>query len=179
LIGGTAVATVALSFAFTWISYRTAVLGGASGAVLHPRRIESPFSLGKSTKASEFAETLRLSVYPGSIANESTLSRWLPAPNPKTGKGEGVSFLRLRAAIPPAQAAAWYKSQLGPNFVMKEGNLAAAVQGSEDWLSRVSANPNAEAILFLRSELGIREGVILEPGHGNAVLITIFRYSGI
>jgi hypothetical protein len=122
---------------------------------------------------------LRLPLYPGAIPDESTLGRWVHAPNPKSGKGESVALLRLQAVVPIEQVAVWYRTQLSVDFVRREGNLAAAVEGSERWLAKVSTNPNADAILFVRSEAGVREGVLLEAGHrSDQALIAIFRYGG-
>jgi hypothetical protein len=177
--GGAVIVTVALTFAFTWISYRKATLGTAPGVMLHPRRIETPFTLGTEIKPSEFAATLRLPIYPGALAEESTLSRWFPTPRPQSGKGKGVALLQLQAEGPLARAEVWYKDQLGTDFVRTDGNLAAIVEGSADWLRRVSRSPSANAVLFLRNQAGAQDGVLLEPNHGNdRVRITLFRYSG-
>jgi len=171
--------TVALACVFTWIAYRGVVLGAAPGAVLHPRRIETPFTLGKGIKPSEFAATLRLSIYPGSVAEESATTRWVPMPRPKSGKGVGLALLRLQAEAGPDQVESWYKNQLGADFVATRGNLAGAVREHE-WLQRILRGANdANAILFLRSQPTTADGVLLLPDEASKrVAITIFRYSG-
>ncbi len=179
LAGSLVTLTAILALLFTWITYRSATLGTAPGVVLHPQRIETPFTLAKGIKPAEFAAMMKLPIYPGSVADESTLSRWLPVPRPKSGKGVGLALLRLQAGVHPAQAEDWYKDQLGPDFVRTEGNLPATVEGTGDWLRRLSRNPNANAVLFLRSQPGTVDGVLLEPDHASErVLITIFRYGG-
>jgi hypothetical protein len=179
LAGSLVTLTAILALLFTWIAYRSAALGTAPGVALHPQRIETPFTLARGIKPSEFAAMVKLPIYPESVADESTLSRWLPVPRPKSGKGVGLALLRLRAGVRPAQAEDWYKDQLGPDFVRTEGNLPASVEGTGDWLRRLSRTPNANAVLFVRSQPGTVDGVLLEPNHASErVLITIFRYGG-
>jgi hypothetical protein len=180
LIGGLVILTLAMALVFTWIAYRSVTLGTAPGVVLHPRRIETPFTLGIEIKPTEFAAIMKLPLYPGSVADESTVSRWFPAPRPKSGKGVGLALLRLRAEVRPAQAEGWYKDHLGSDFVRTQGNLVGAAQGRADWLCRVSKNPDANSVLFLRSQPASEDGVLLEPDQASerVLLITIFRYSG-
>jgi len=179
MAGILATLTAILVLLFTWIAYRSAARGTPPGFALHPQRIETPFTLARGIKPSEFAAMMKLPIYLGSVADESTLSRWLPVPRPKSGKGVGLTLLRLQAEMRPAQVEGWYKDQLGPDFVRTQGNLAGAVERSAAWLSRVSRNPDANAVLFLRSQPTIEDGVLLEPDHASErVVITIFRYSG-
>jgi len=172
--------TAAMALLFTWIAYRSATLGSEPGVVIHPRRIETPFTLAKGIKPAEFAAVLRLPIYPRSVADESILSRWVPVPRRKSEKGVGLALLRLRAAVRPSYVESWYKDQLGPDFVRIQGNLAGAAGGSADWLRRVSRNPDANAVLFLRSQSATEDGVLLEPDRASErELITMFRYSGV
>lgn len=128
---------------------------------------------------SEFAATLRLPIYPGSVANESLVSRWVPMLRPKSGKGVGLALLRLRADALPNQVEGWYKDQLGTEFVRTQGNLAEAALDHADLRQRVSSNPNASAVLFVRKHETSADGVLLEHGQMNEqVVITIFRYGG-
>jgi len=130
----------------------------------HPRRIETPFTLGKGIRPSEFAATLRLPIYPGSVADESVISRWVATPGPKSAEGVGLALLRLRAAVGADQVEAWYKNQLGPDFVRTEGNLAGVVHRHPEWVQRILSDANnANAVLFLRSQVPSADGVLLEP----------------
>jgi hypothetical protein len=179
LAGSLVTLTAIQTLLFTWIAYRSAALGTPPGVLLHPQRIETPFTLARGINPAEFAAMMKLPTYPGSVADESTLSRWLPLPRPKSGKGVGLAFLRLQTGARPAQAEDWYKDQLGPDFVRIEGNPPATVGGTGDWLRRLSRNPNANAVLFLRSQPGTVDGVLLEPDQASQrVLITIFKYGG-
>jgi hypothetical protein len=180
LAGSLVTLTVILTLLFTWITYRSATLGTAPGVLLHPQRIQTPFTLGSGIKPAEFAAMVKLPIYPGSVAAESTLSLWLPVPRPKSGKGVGLALLRLQAGIRPALADGWYKDQLGPDFVRTQGNLVGTIDVRGDWLSRVSKNHDSNAVLFLRSQPATEDGVLLERDYASErLLITIFRYSGL
>ncbi len=179
LIGGLFVLTAAMALMFTSIAYRGAAHGAAPGVVLHPRRVETPFTLRRGIKPSEFASTLRQPVYPGSVADESVTNRWIPTSRPKSGKGVGLALLRLRAEVGPDQVEGWYKDQLGPEFVRTQGNLAGTVHEHAEWLQRVLSNPNANAVLFLNTQATGADGVLLEPDPtSKQVVITLFRYGG-
>src|SRR5690348_10844314 len=151
-----------MAVVFTSIAYQNATLGVTPGVVLHPRRIETPFTLGRGIKPSEFAATLRLPIYPGAVAEESAVSRWLPMPRPKSGKGVGLALLRLGAEARLDQVEGWYKGQLGTEFVRTQGNLAGSLHDHADLLQKVSSNPSANAVLFLRTQATSADGVLLE-----------------
>ena len=180
LAGSLATVTAILTLLFAWVAYRSATLGTPPGVLLHPQRIQTPFTLGSGIKPAEFAAIMKLPIYPGSVAAESTLNLWLPVPRPKSGKGVGLALLRLQAGVRPTLADGWYKDQLGPDFVRTQGNLAGTVEVRGDWLSRVSKNHDSSTVLFLRSQPATEDGVLLEPDSASErVLITIFRYSGL
>lgn len=159
-----------------FIAYSTSKLPPRAGPnwLIHPRIIDSPFTLHRGSAFSEAGGILRIPVYPGATASELSTFSWSEKRRPT--QLASLALLRLEVVAPVESVDSWY----GENFIkpysrLREPQILSG-PAQEDWFQRLDVIANHDTILYQVADSDGIRGAIIQPGsnsHGS--LVTIFR----
>lgn len=109
--------------------------------------VHTPFGEFAAEKSEDAAKRLKLPVYPGAAPVEEAVSLKLRGRIEDEEGGLNILAASFRTAEPFDQVDAWYKQQLGPDFVRETGHIRGGERkNTGEWEIRVE--PGGSDVLY-------------------------------